>query len=137
MQNTTTDLVLGNSSSLKQEKTENILPRLTAVGNTQLPKQEKHASGLLQKILKFLRAFFSGKKSDAPKSEIVAPVIQPAILLQEKVEKPVITQVKVVKSSPVTAYSSQPISRTKYGTSLRKIAEQQFEEMDLSRATRN
>lgn len=135
MQNTTTDIATGSSSSLKQEKAENVLPRLSAVNSRQFPKQEKHASGLLQKILKFMRALFSAKKSAAPKSEATATIIQPAILLQEKTEKPVIAQVKMV--TPIAAFSSQPVSRTRYGTSLRKMAEQQFEEMDITRATRN
>lgn len=138
MQNTTADLVTGTTSSPKQGKTEEVLPRLTALNSTLLPTQEKSSLSLLQKITKFLRTLFSSKKAAEPKSQQAAAVVQPAIILPEKTEKPVVQQVKIVKPSPTTVIlAAQGVTRTKYGTSLRKIAEQQFEEMDVSRATRN
>jgi len=126
MQNTTANVVMSTSSSLKQEKSESTLPRLTPLNNVCARKQEK-SLGLVQKILKFFLALLAGKTPAAHKAKPGKQARQESIVLQcNKAERPVIP----VETTPMR-------SEIKPDMALRTLAEQQFAAMDVTRATRN
>ena len=131
-----TNTISTTPSSLQKEKAAAITPPVVKVQSviSENPHAKPHYS-LVQRILKFLSKLFSGKKRKLHKAE---PVIEIVVAHQEpKQVSPVEEQVQKMVSTVAAAQPVKTQSGAVTENTLRKIAERQFVNMDVSQVTRN
>ena len=127
MQNTITTTILGNTSSLKEEKRPAVAtPKLRISSETFLHKEEKHNFRLFRKIAAFFSRLFSGSKR-RPQIESLAQ--QKIIALADAATAKSVVKTQNASAASVKDGPAHDITR--------KIAEQQFMAMDVSQSTMN
>jgi hypothetical protein len=143
MQNTNIENLTGSASAIKEPKKHaEPLPKmkLELVSDAYAIKQPE--LGFFKKIVRFLFRLFGYKTQilapELPTIQLAAPVEPQTIRLQEKqMEKPVVRQ-EELPSLPTVNTPAEPIlPPVRHNDIVRRIAEQQFVNMDPTQATRN
>lgn len=139
MQNTNTTNIIANSATIKERKQPvTPLPQINLDSRGGLYEIKKQDTGLLRKIIKFLSGIFTGKilkSADAKQMIELGHIIEhkSIIMPERQVEKP-INEDSSIQATPQHELSSP---KTYHDDFMRKLAEHQFMNMDVSQVSRN